>query len=168
MIKAIIKIGKSMKGVQAKWGIAGDAGEVIGGVNIHNVDRIEIWTTKDGCEEMCRRLSLYVTLRPASTEKKLGRDADVNANILPVFVRCHYAELSVDRVKVEVYGDQQIKVGEWDWGDALDFEPDSISVVGVSVPFVPLMLKSELDLGLGWLDRVQLISDAVMKKQHSH
>ena len=33
---------------------------------------------------------------------------------------------------------------------------------------MPLRLKSELDLGLGWLDRVELISDAVMRSQHRH
>jgi len=101
-------------------------------------------------------------------EKKLAREADVEAKMLPVYVKSYYAELTVDGAKVEIYGDEQLKVWEWDWGDPLDYVPEMMNVLGTRVPVVPLRLKSELDLGLGWFDRVELISDAVMRAQHRH
>jgi hypothetical protein len=167
VLKAVIKIGDSLKGVHANWAVGGEAGEIMKGVNVHT-DEIEILTTKEGTEEICQTMSEYVTLKPALVEQKLSREADIGGKMLPVYVKSHYAELTVGGVKVKVYGDEQIKVGEWEWGDPLDFEADFAYVIATRVPIVPLRLKSELDLGLGWLDRVELISDAVMKSQHRH
>jgi hypothetical protein len=167
VLKGVIKIGVALKDINAKWGIGGDAGEIMKGVNVH-ADIIEILTTKEGTEQICKAMSEYQTLAPAPAEEKLERDADVDGKMIPVFIKSSYAELTVDGVKVKIYGDEQIKVGEWDWGDALDFQPEDVYVVGTKVPLVPLRLKSELDLGLGWLDRVELISDAVMRSQHRH
>ena len=156
VLKAVIKLGEELKDAHAKWAVGGDAGEIMKGVNVHT-DFIEILTTKEGTQEICARLGDYVTLPPS-----------VDGKMLPVYIRSHYAELTLNGVKVKVYGDQQIKVAEWDWGDPLDYTPDEVNVVGTRVPTVPLRLSSELDLGLGWLDRVELISDAVMRSQHRH
>jgi len=65
-----------------------------------------------------------------------------------------------------VHGDLRIKVGEWEWGDPLDFEPEYVYVVGVKVPVVPLKLKTELYLGLGWMDRVRKINEAMARRHH--
>ncbi len=167
VLKAVIKVGDALKDARAKWGIGGEAGEIMQGVNVHT-DIIEVLTTKEGTSEICQLMSEYQTLTLAVVEEKLERDADVDGKMLPVYIRSNYAELTVEGVKVKVYGDEQIKVGEWDWGDPLDFEPVFVYVVATKVPLVPLRLKSELDLGLGWLDRVELISDAVIRAQHRH
>jgi hypothetical protein len=167
LLRATVKIGAALKDAQAKWAFGGDAAEIIKGVNV-KADHLEIVTTKAGTEEVCRLLPEYVTLAPADAEKTLVREADVDAKMLPVRVRSRYAELVVDKVKVEVYGDLQYKVAEWDWGDPLDYEAEFVNIIGTNVPTLPLRLKSELDLGLGWLDRVALISDAVIRSQHRH
>lgn len=167
VLKAVIKLGEDLKDVKAKWAIDGDAGEIMLGVNAHT-DLIEIITTKEGTQEVCTKMARYQTLPAGAAEQKAEREADVDGKMLPVYVKSNYAELTIDGVKVKVYGDEQIKVGDWDWGDPLDFEPTFVYVVGTRVPLVPLRLKSELDLGLGWLDRVELISDAVMRAQHRH
>ena len=165
VLKAVIKVGTALKDVHAKWAIGGEAGEIMRGVNVHT-DLLEIVTTREGTDEICRAMADSVTLAPAVAEQRSERDADVEGKMLPVYFRSYYAELTVGGVKVKVLGDEQIKVGEWDWGDPLDYAPDHVYVVGVKVPLVPLRLKSELDLGLGWLDRVELISDAVMRSHH--
>jgi hypothetical protein len=167
LLRATMKIGSALKDTKAKWAFGGDAAEIIKGVNVHT-DHLEIVTTKDGTTEICNTLAGYVKLAPKDAEKKLDREADVDAKMLPVYVKSYYAELEVDTVKVEIYGDLQYKVAEWEWGDALDFQPEAVNIVGTNVPTLPLRLKSELDLGLGWLDRVELISDAVMRSQHRH
>ena len=167
VLKAIIKLGEELKDAHAKWAVGGDAGEIMKGVNVHT-DYIEILTTTEGTQEICTRLAEYQTLAPAVVEAKLEREADVEGKMLPVYIKSNYAELTVNGVKVKVFGDQQIKVAQWDWGDPLDYTPDEVNVVGTRVPTVPLRLSSELDLGLGWLDRVELISDAVIRSQHRH
>ena len=165
LLQVVIRLGGELKDLNAKWGVGGDAGEIIKGVHLRT-DHLELLTTKEGCDEICRLLAEHVTLAPRESEKRLPRDADVESKMYPVFVKSHFAELTLDGVRVEVHGDQQIKVGEWDWGDALDFEPDYSYIVHEKVPIVPLRLKQELDLGLGWLDRLELIGKALETGQH--
>lgn len=167
ILKAATKVANQLKGLQVMWAIGGDIGEQMMGVNV-NSDHLEILTTKEGCDQMCEDLASYVKIKPADTEKKLDRDADIDGKMLPIYVKSRYAELSVDGIRVEIYGDEQIKVGEWEWGDPLFFNADYTYVSGGKIPLVPLALKSELALGLGWLDRVSLISDAVLQKHHEH
>lgn len=165
LLRGAIFLGGRLKDIRAKWAMGGDAGEVIKGVNVRT-NHLEILTTKEGCEEICQLLADYVTLPPAMKETKLARDTDVDGKLHPVYVRSHYAELTINKVRVEVHGDEQIRVGEWEWGDPLDFEPDYSYIVSEKVPIVPLRLKQELDLGLGWLDRLELISKAIASGQH--
>jgi hypothetical protein len=165
LLGAVIALGGALKELRSKWALWGDAGEVIKGVNL-KTDHLEILTTKDGCEEICKVLSENVSRAPAMVEKRLSRDADVGGQSYPVVIKSLYSELTVNGVRVEVYGDEQIKVGEWDWGDPLDFEPDYSYVVREKIPIVPLRFKEELDLGLGWLDRLELISTALESGKH--
>jgi hypothetical protein len=169
LLKAVIKITpRLLDNVRAKWAFGGDAGEIMTGVNV-NADHLEILTTKAGCDQIWEELSEYQETAPVMIERKLERDADIDGKMLPVLVRSYLAEFRIGGAKLEVHGDEQIKVGDWDWGDPLDFTADYTYIPGGGkAPLVPLALKSELDLGLGWLDRVQLISDAVMQKHHSH
>jgi hypothetical protein len=168
ILKASMKILERLNGkVQGKWAVGGDAGEVMTGVNV-TPEYIEILTTKEGCDEISKLLADYQKLAPAMAERKLPREADIDGKMLPVFIKSYYAEFAIDGTKLEVHGDEQIKVGEWEWGDPLDFTPDYTYIPGGKLPLVPLSLKSELDLGLGWLDRVKLISDAVLMKHHGH
>jgi len=165
LLGTVIALGGALKDLKSKWGIWGDAGEIIKGVNV-KTDHIEILTTKEGCEEIVTLLAQHVSLPPAEVEKRLPREADVGGQIYPVFVRSHYSELTMKGIRVEVYGDEQIKVGEWDWGDSLDFEPDYSYVVREKIPIVPLRFKEELDIGLGWFDRLELISAAIESGKH--
>ncbi|MDA4135789.1 MAG: hypothetical protein OK449_02160 [Thaumarchaeota archaeon] len=168
ILSAVGKILPMLKNnVNAVWAVGGDAGEQMMGVNV-KADYLEILTTKEGCDEIRQVLAEYQTLAPAMVQKKLPRGADVDGMIYPIYNKSYYAEFAIDGVKLEVHGDLQFKVGEWDWGDPLEFKADYTYIVGGKLPLVPLSLKSELDLGLGWLDRVSLITDAVLQKHHDH
>jgi hypothetical protein len=167
LLRASVKITNELKDIHEKWAFGGDAAEIIKGVNLQ-ADHLEIITTKAGADEICSTVPDFVTLAPAEVEKRIARDADVDGKMLPVYIKSRYAELTVDKSKIEIYGDLQYKVAEWDWGDPLDYEVEYVNMVGTNVPTIPLRLKSELDLGLGWLDRVELISDAVIRSQHRH
>ncbi len=167
ILNASTKLLDGLSGVSAKWAVGGDAGELLLGVNL-SVDHLEILTTKEGCDEICEKVPELLTLAPVEVEKKVPRDADVEGVMFPVYIKSRYAELNVDGVRVEIYGDEQIKVGEWEWGDSLDYAPSYTYIPGGKLPVVPLSLKSELYLGLGWLDRVKPISDAILQKRHDH
>ncbi len=168
LLKTATKVLERLRNnVKAKWAVGGDSGEVMMGVNV-NPDFLEILTTKEGCEEICKVLAQYLTLAPAVVEWKLTKEADIDGKMLPVYTKSYYAELTIDGYKVEIHGDEQIKVGEWEWGDPLDYTADYTYIPGGKLPLVPLSLKSELYLGLGWLDRVKLVSDAVLQKHHDH
>jgi hypothetical protein len=160
LLRTTVKISRVLKDAREKWAFGGDAGEIVKGVNV-KADHLEIVTTKTGTEEICGLLKEHVTLPPADLEKKLARDAYVESVTFPVYVKSRYAELTVDDVRVEVYGDLQYRVGEWEWGDPIVHEADHVIVVGTNVPTVSLLFKSQIHMGLGWYDRVELISDAV-------
>jgi len=166
LLKAMVKLGGLLKGLDEEWAIGGDAGELVQGVYVP-ADHLEILTTKKGCEEMSAKLSTYQTLAPKETEKKLERDAVFEGQPCPAYKKSEYAEFVLDTARVEVYGDMRIKLGDRDWSDPLDFEPTQVNVVGTSLPLVPLELKNKVYVYLGpnWVDRVQRISEAVARSR---
>lgn len=165
LLDATITIGKALEGCTRKWALGGDVAEVISGVNVEP-DQLTILTTKDGCDEISRKLSKYTVLAPAVAERKLAREAKIGLKPHPVMIRSYMARFNIDGSVLDVHGDMQIRVGEWEWGDPLDYEPDHVYVVGVKVPVIPLQMKSEIYNGLGWRDRAAKIHEAVIRSHH--
>jgi aminoglycoside-2''-adenylyltransferase len=165
LLDATITIGKKLEDCTNKWAISGDVAEVISGVNVEP-DLITILTSKEGCDEISGRLAKYSIAPATVVERRLEREASIQLKSYPVMIRSYLASFNIEGSKLEVYGDLQIKVGEWDWGDPVDFDPDYVYVVGVKVPVVPLQLKSEIYNGLGWRDRATKIHEAVVRSRH--
>ena len=84
----------------------------------------------------------------------------------PLFVRSRYAALTSGGTLLELHGDRQYKVGEWEWGDPLEFLPDVTQVMTVKVNLVPLRLESEFAFALGWADLSKKIVDAIARQTH--
>ena len=166
-------VGKALSGknsMNSMWGIGGDAGLVMHGVAV-KPDHLEIVTTRDGAIEMLTRLTLSSKESPSLpslTEKKLTREAIIDGKNYAVIVRSYYSELMVGGVRVEIYGDKQFKIGEWEWGDPLEFKPEVTQVVDTDVFLVPLRLESELSFGLGWTDLSNKIAEAISRQTHRH
>jgi hypothetical protein len=165
LLDATIRIGKDLLDCKNKWAIGGDVAEVISGVNVPP-DHISILTTKEGCDEITRKLAKYQDTPPHVVERELEREARIDLNLHKVRIKSYTARMNIDGSRLDVHGDLQIKVGDWEWGDALDFEPDHVYVVGVKVPIVPLKMKSELYTSLGWTDRAAKIHEAVIRSRH--
>jgi hypothetical protein len=165
LLDATILIGKALMHCMNKWALGGDVAEVISGVNVRP-NRVAIVTTRDGCDEIARTLAKYQIEPPWVVERELERDANVDLKPHKVWIKSYTSRFNVEGSRLDVYGDLQIKVGDWDWGDPLDFEPDYVYVVGLKVPIVPLKMKSELYTGLGWTDRAEKIHEAVMRSRH--
>lgn len=100
------------------------------------------------------------------TERELPRKAEIDLKHYPVTIRSYLAKFNVDGQRLDVHGDLQIRVADWDWGDPLDYEPEYVHVVTTKVPVLPLQLKTELYTGLGWLDRVKKIREAMARRHH--
>jgi hypothetical protein len=165
LLDATIKIGKGLLDCNNKWAIGGDVAEVISGVNVRP-DYISILTTKEGCDEITRKLAKYQDELPHIVERELDREARINLNLHKVRIKSYNSRMNVDGSRLDVHGNLQIRVGDWEWGDPLDFEPDYVYVVGIKMPIVPLKMKSELYTGLGWTDRAAKIHEAVMRSRH--
>ncbi len=155
LLDATIMIGKALMDCTNKWAVGGDIAEVISGVNVRP-DHIAIITTRDGCEEIAKQLAKYQIDPPHLVERELEREAEVDLKLQKVRIKSYMSRLSVEGSQLDVHGDLQIKVGNWDY----------VYVVGVKVPIVPLKMKSELYTGLGWTDRATKIHEAVMRSRH--
>jgi len=165
LLSATVMVGNALMGCTNKWAIGGDVAEVISGVNVQP-DHVAILTTREGCDEITRNLAKYQIEPPRNVEREIERAAEVDLKLHKVRIKSYTARFDVQGSRLDVHGDLQIKVGDWDWGDPLDFEPDYIYVVGVKVPIVPLKMKSELYTGLGWMDRASKIHEAVKRSRH--
>jgi hypothetical protein len=165
LLDATIAIGKALVDCANKWAIGGDVAEVISGVNVHP-SHIAILTTVEGCDEITNKLVKYQVEPPRTVETELEREAKVGLKPYKVRIKSYTSRLNVEGSKVDVHGHLQIKVGNWDWGDPLDFEPDYVYVVNVKVPIIPLKMKSEIYAGLGWTDRAIKIHEAVRRSRH--
>jgi hypothetical protein len=165
LLDTTITLGEKLKDCAAKWAIGGDVAEVISGVNVEP-DAITILTTKEGCNEISGKLANYQIEPPGLAERKLSRNAEIDLKSYPVHVRSYNSQFDINGSKLVVHGDLQIKVGDWDWGDPLDFDPDYVHVVNVKVPIISLKLKNELYTGLGWIDRSKKIHEAVVRSRH--
>src|SRR2546425_10650094 len=80
LLDATIIIGRALMDCKNKWAIGGDVAEVISGVNVQP-KHIAILSTKDGCDEIARKLAEYQVEPPRTVERGLARDAGVDREI---------------------------------------------------------------------------------------
>jgi hypothetical protein len=150
----------------AWWALGGDLAEMLGGVTVVPKE-IEILTTAEDVKKIFGCLAEYNPSQIELVEKKLDREAEIDGTKYPIVVRSHQTCLTVHGAAVVVYGDYQMKVGDWDWGDPLQFRAPHANVTGSRVPVMPIRLASEFYLTLGWSDRVELISAAIHRAHHA-
>ena len=165
-ITSILEIAPKIKKSGVWWAFGGDLSEKLGGVAIIPKE-IEILTDSEGAEKIFACLAEYNPTPIAVVEKKLDRQAEIDGKKYPVLVRSHRTSLTVKGVEVIVHGDYQIRVGEWDWGDSLQFKSSIVNMTGTEIPVMPIRLSSEIYLTLGWLDRVQMIATAISNAHHA-
>ena len=165
LLNSTVTIGKILQDCSNKWALGGDVAEVISGVNVVP-DHISLLTSRDGCTEILGKLAQYHPETPGMVEKELDREANVDFHSHRIKIKSYTSGMNVEGSSVKVHGDLQIKVGDWEWGDPIDFEPDHVNVIGVEIPIVPLKLKTDLYTGLGWTDRAAKIHEAVKRSRH--
>ena len=165
LLDATVEVGNLLKDCQAKWALAGDIGEILNGVNVQP-DHLTILTNIEGCEEISKKLERFQVEASRQVQTQTKRDAEIEPKPMPINIKSYASTFNLNGQRLNVHGDLRIKVGDWDWGDPLDFEPEYVYVVGVKVPVIPLELKTHLYMGLGWMDRVRKINEAMARRHH--
>jgi len=165
LLEATLEVGNLLKECKAKWALAGDIGEILNGVNVQP-DHLTILSNVVGCEEINKKLERFQVVASRHVETQIRRNAEVEAKPLPIMIKSYRSQFNLSGQRLNVHGDLRIKVGDWDWGDPLDYEPEYVYVIGVKVPVIPLELKIQLYRGLGWYDRVSKIHAAMARRHH--
>jgi len=155
-VSALLKLHDAIGSQPVEWAVGGDLAEALETVRVEP-DCIEILTTKGGAEQIHELVTAFSPTQVVVHVQSLPRRAQIDGAEYPIYTKSSYFDFDLDGVKVKVEGDLQFKVGNWDWGDKLEFQPDTIYVVGKKTSVVPLNIKHDLYLSLGWMDRAEKI-----------
>ena len=156
-VSALLKLHEKLEGKNVEWALSGDLGESLKTVRVEP-DCIEIVTSKDDAILIHEAIK---DLGPGQIDNRiqqLSRNALVDGVEYQIYIRSDNFEFEINEVKFKVYGDLQYKVGNWDWGDKFEFQPDVVYVVNKKTSVVPLQVKYELYQCLGWADRAEKIN----------
>jgi hypothetical protein len=94
VLDGLIEVARHLRGMEEKWALGGDAGEIILGVS-GKANELEILTSADGCNEACQRLTKYLVQHPRIQTTRLVRDADIDGEKYPVYTKSLCAELNI-------------------------------------------------------------------------
>jgi hypothetical protein len=143
-----------------KWIVSGDLSERLRIIKV-DPDCIEIVTSKDGAEQIFQAVQEFNPQKVNFQTRQLTRNAMIAGEELPVYARSYYFEFNVKEVTVKVQGDLQFKVGNWDWGEVFDFDPEYVYVTGKKIALTPLRIQCEFYQMLGWNDRAEKIAQII-------
>ena len=162
-LEAVLALNRILKNKNVEWALSGDLGEALETVHVEP-DCIEIVTSLKGVQQIYKAVQEY---KPKEIELRievLPKNALIEEKEHPVKIRSYFFEFSINNIKIKVYGDLQYQISDWEWGDKIEFKPDYISVIGQNIAVVPLELKYELYLGLGWKDRAEKVWIVLSRK----
>jgi hypothetical protein len=151
-----------LRSTDVRWALGGDLADAMRGVDL-SPEFAEIYTDKHGAATIHDAVRTYHPSELKLVEQRLPRDADVGGKPYPIYVRSHFFEVTVKNAPLRVHGDLQYKVGEWPWGDVVEFNPEPLSLVGEMLNIVPMNFRLDLYRSLGWKDKVDAINVAIMK-----
>lgn len=164
-VEAILSINDRL-GDGIKWIIEGDLAESLRTVNIEP-ECLEIVTSKEDAIKIFQAFQHLNPMQITLQIQRLPRNAKLGQNEYPIYIRNYYFDFESNGVLVKVRGDLQYKVGDWDWGDILDFAPEYVYVVGKKIAVVPLSIAYQLYQFIGWTDRAEKISRVVQRRMHA-
>lgn len=163
-VEALLTLHDKLEDKKIKWIVSGDLAERLRLVKV-DPDYIEIVTSRDGAEQIFQAVQEYKPRKVSFQTQRLPRDAVVGSEKYPVYARSYYFEFSMNGVNVKVEGDLQFKVGDWEWGEVFDFNPEYVYVTGKKIAVTPLLIQYEFYQTLGWSDRAEKIAQ-IIKKPH--
>ncbi len=163
-IRALLQLHDKLSEEDVEWAVGGKLGEALRVVQVEP-DSIDAVTTENGANQILRAIQGANANNLTMRLQRLPRDALINENYYSVYIRSYSFEFSLGKVGVKVYGDVQVKVDDWEWGDKLEFTPEYVYVAGVKFGLVPLQLKLDIYNALGWVDSAEKIRRVLQRKQ---
>jgi hypothetical protein len=163
-VDALLTLHEKLDGEKIKWVVNGDLAERLRLVKV-DPECIEIVTSKEGAEKIYHAVQEFLLQKNSLKTQRLQRDAVVGKEEYPVYAKSYYFEFNLNGVSVKVEGDLQFKVGEWDWGEVFDFNPEYVYVTGKKIAVTPLQIQLELYQTLGWMDRAENISKVFASRE---
>jgi hypothetical protein len=159
-VDALLTLQSKLHDKNIKWVVSGDLAERLRLVKV-DPDFVEVGTSKDGAEQINQAVQEFKPQKVSVQTKQLSRNAVIGGKEFPVYSRSYCFEFIVKDVTIKVEGDLQFKVGNWDWGDVFDFEPEYVYVTGKKIAVTPLAILYELYQMLGWVDRAEKIAKII-------
>jgi hypothetical protein len=156
-IDALLTLHSKLDGKEIKWVVCGDLAERLRLVKV-DPDCIEIVTSKDGVEKIFENVQEFNPQPVKFQTQQLTRNAVIAGKEFPVFNRSYYFDFNIKTVTIKVHGDLQFKVGNWEWGEVFDFNPEYVYVTGKKIAVTPLPIQYEFYQMLNWIDKAEKIS----------
>jgi hypothetical protein len=161
-VDALLVLHEKLDSKNIKWVVSGDLAELLRIIKVEP-DFIEILTSKNDAHLILQAFQEFEPKQIVFQTQQLSRNALVEGKEYPVYARSYYFEFRLNTVRVKVEGDLQFKVDDWEWGDALDFTPEYVCVVGKKIAVTPLSIALQLYESLGWTDRVEKIREVTQR-----
>ncbi len=163
-VQAILKLHEKLEGKGVEWALGGSLGEALRTVKAEP-DCIEIVTSKMGARQIYDAVIEYNPTAVSETVQELPRKTSFQGKDYPVYTKSYYFEFAIDGIPVKVHGDLQYRVNDWEWGDILQFEPDTVFIVNRKTSVVPLQVQYEIYQSLGWTDKAESIRQVFLIRQ---
>lgn len=149
------------------WCVNGDLAMALRTVNIQP-DRVEVVCSKIDAEKLYEAVK-DLALEPIATKiQQLPQNAIHEANQYPLYIKSHSFEFKTKDIPVKVQGDLQYKVGDWEWGDVFENQPEYVNVVGKKTAVTPLRVLYQLYSDVGWSEKVDLIQQVLQRRAIKH
>jgi hypothetical protein len=159
-VDTLLTLHSKLNNKNIKWVLSGNLAQRLRLVKV-DPDFVEVVTSKDGAEQINQAVQEFKPQKVSVQTKQLSRNAVIGGKEFPVYSRSYCFEFMIKDVTVKVEGDLQFKVGNWDWGDVFDFEPEYVCVTGKKIAVTPLAILHELYQMLGWVDRAEKIAQII-------
>jgi hypothetical protein len=160
-VGALLTLHGKLDDKKIKWIVNGDLAERLRLVKV-DPDCIDIVTSKEGAEQIHQVVREFNPQKLGIRTSLIHRDAMVGNEKFPVYARSYYFEFKINEVVVKIQGDLQFKVGNWDWGEIFDFDPEYVYVAGKKIAVTPLPIQYEFYQNLGWADRAEKIARIII------
>lgn len=161
-VDALLLLHQKWDDTRVEWIVHGPLAEVLRTVNV-TPDHIEIVCHSADIERLHEAVKDH---NPQAIHTEIAQlpNAVHEGNQYPVYAKSKYFQFNIGDIPVQVYGDLQYRVADWEWGDTFEVQPEYVSVVGKLTAVTPLTVLLELYSNLGWAEAAQRVQRVLQRR----